>query len=320
MRALITTPLLTCLSVCCGWAVASATPVEQIDWKNRTYQHRDAGAVEVKGGVWEIAPNEEEEENYPQSLTINKVMFADLTGSGAKEAIILSQYWGGGTEQLDQLKIYRATAKGVELFARIPGGDRGDGGIAMASVEGRVVKVTRMGALNIDGACCPSLELDERWSWREGAMRLLEEETVVRVISGGAKGLTFKGEFAAARAALKANKTQEAVERFRHALMLKPKHATAWAELGFTLMKDQDYMAPEVLNYAIQLEAKPKRKAAGYYNLGRAHMFTKDYPAAVKAYERSLALRPDNKATMSALEEARVALKEAEAKAKQAKP
>ncbi|MBU1429843.1 tetratricopeptide repeat protein [Myxococcota bacterium] len=282
-------------------------PVTEIDWKNRAFQDPEHGAVRFQDGLYTF-PVEPEEEIH-QTLTLRGVHFGDLEGDAAQEAVVLTQHWGGGTGLFDAVEIFRATPKGVEAFARIPGGDRGDGGIIDVVVEGRVVKVTRMGSMNIDGACCPSLEIDERWVWRDGAMRLVEDELIVRVRSDAPKGQTFKGALKAARAALKAGDSGEGVEQLRAALSLEPKSPVAWSELGFALMKNDDLLAPLVLRYALQLEVKPKRKAAGWYNLGRAYASVKDHAAAARAFEASLALRPENRATMTALEAARAALK-----------
>ena len=51
------------------------------------------------------------------------------------------------------------------LIGSIPGGDRGDGGLANVSVEGNALIVDRNRLGEEDGACCPSKLVREVWHW-----------------------------------------------------------------------------------------------------------------------------------------------------------
>ena len=169
-----------------GGAAVAAGDIRAVDWANRTYQSGD-GTFTVKDGSAEFAFDEEGNEVAPDFqpkdpdafvehgyFNVTPPRFGDVDGDGADDALVIHVYNGGGTGQFDGITLY--TMRGGEPVAlgEIPGGDRGDGGISDARLEGGVVLVERMMSQADDGACCPSKLQHERWAWRDG--KLVEDE------------------------------------------------------------------------------------------------------------------------------------------------
>ena len=86
----------------------------------------------------------------------------------------------GGGGQFDGVTLYTMRGGAPVALGEIPGGDRGDGGISDAHIEGGVVLVDRMMSQEGDGACCPSKLQQERWAWKGGAF--VEDEAARRLV------------------------------------------------------------------------------------------------------------------------------------------
>jgi hypothetical protein len=170
-----------------GGTIASSTAsgvepsVRSVDWLNRTYTS-DGGSVTVVNGDYEYAFDEEgnqvaadyeprDPDGYVErgSFMVSPPVYGDVTGDGVEEAIIISTENSGGTGRFDAIDVYAIRGGQPVVIGGIPGGDRGDGGIAEAKVEGGVIVVWRMASQEEDGACCPSKVQVERWSWKGDA-------------------------------------------------------------------------------------------------------------------------------------------------------
>ena len=294
---------------------AKGQPMRQVDWKNHTYQHSEAGGVvTLKAGEWGQDHVEDGEVMYSESLDLHGVIYVDLNGDAIEEAVVHLNYWGGGTGRFDELLVYtRGPDQKPKLIGRIPGGDRGDGGIAGLKAVESAVQIGRMMALAPDGTCCPSLVLDERWALIGGEMVELADHRRISAMEDDRpdpSGQKYKAAYKAGMAELKGKGYEVAVKHFIDALSYRPRDTKATAKLGFALMKSGDFTAAAVLSAAAAAQKDPKKKAMILYNAGRVAMDGKSYAEAIKHFEGSLKLRPGNAPTESAL---------AEAKAQQAK-
>ena len=164
-----------------GASAPAAGDIHAVDWANRTYQSGD-GTFTVKDGAAEFAFDEEGNEVAPDYqpkdpdgyvehgyFNVTPPRFGDVDGDGADDALVIHVYNGGGTGQFDGITVYTMRAGAPVALGEIPGGDRGDGGISDARLEGGVVLVERMMSQADDGACCPSKLQQERWAWKGGA-------------------------------------------------------------------------------------------------------------------------------------------------------
>ncbi len=175
-----------------GGAAVAAGDIRAVDWANRTYQSGD-GTFTVKDGSAEFAFDEEGNEVPPDFqpkdpdafvehgyFNVTPPRFGDVDGDGADDALVIHVYNGGGTGQFDGITVYTMRAGEPVALGEIPGGDRGDGGISDARLEGGVVLVERMMSQADDGACCPSQLQHERWAWKGGAF--VEDEAARQLV------------------------------------------------------------------------------------------------------------------------------------------
>ena len=164
--------------------VASAGPsIRSIDWMNRVYTSGAGGQpYQVENGEYEYAYDEDGNLVAPDYqpadpdafvergyFSVTPPEFGDLTGDGAEEAVIVTLESTGGTGRFSGIDVYTMQGGKEVVLGGIPGGDRGDGGIAGVRIEGGVVVVDRMKSLDTDGACCPSRLVHERWTWNGAA-------------------------------------------------------------------------------------------------------------------------------------------------------
>ncbi len=175
-----------------GGTASTAGDIRAVDWANRTYQSGD-GEFTVKDGSAEFAFDEQGNEVPPDYqptdpdafvergyFNVAPPRFGDADGDGADDALVIHVYNGGGTGQFDGITIYTMRAGQPVVLGQIPGGDRGDGGISDARIEGGAVRVERMMSQDGDGACCPSKVQEETWTWKGGAF--VEDEVARRLV------------------------------------------------------------------------------------------------------------------------------------------
>jgi len=134
--------------------------IRAIDWMNRTYVQGDARYT-VAGGQVET----ELADDLHGFFSVTPPVFGDLTGDGAEEVVIITLEHLGGTGMFTSVDVYGMVEGAEAVIGTIPGGDRGDGGIADVQIDGNAVAVDRYLSLEGDGACCPSQLQHERWTW-----------------------------------------------------------------------------------------------------------------------------------------------------------
>lgn len=113
-----------------------------------------------------------------------------------------------------------------------------------------------------------------------------------------AQASSFREQLKIGRQAVKDKKYAEGITAFTAALKLDPNHAATLAELGWAA-----YLAGELdkaqrfTEQAIAGDASDRTRGAALYNLGRILEDRADKDGAAAAYQRSLALRPNDVVT-----------------------
>lgn len=126
----------------------------------------DGGTVQLRGGEGEYPSTIEMEE--PGNLEVRDVGAADLDGDGVTEHLAMVLCMPGGSGTFDSVRAYHwENGRFVEVAA-IEGGDRADGGLDVARIEGDAVVVGRFSG-DEEGLCCPTHVTDETWQLRDGA-------------------------------------------------------------------------------------------------------------------------------------------------------
>jgi hypothetical protein len=153
-------------------AVAAQDAIKDVDFKNFTFEPYCIGEaaerVTVKDGKFFA---EKQEEGYVDRyyFSIFEVAYGDLTGDGSDEAVVLSVCNTGGTGNFTEGYVNGIIAGKPALLARIPGGDRADGGLRSARVEMGVL-IVESNDPELGGACCPEYIITAKYRVQGGKL------------------------------------------------------------------------------------------------------------------------------------------------------
>src|SRR5580765_1347455 len=119
-----------------GPNVFAQADIHKVDFKNFTYLPSCTDLDDLKGREKITVKNgdfsrSKEADGYTDhfEFTIFAVTYGDVNADGKDEAIVLSVCNTGGTGQYTEGFVYTIKAGMPSLLARIPGGDRADGGL-----------------------------------------------------------------------------------------------------------------------------------------------------------------------------------------------
>lgn len=134
------------------------TDIRKVDFENFTYEPSCAGEettkVTVKNGEF---TSEKQEDGYVDRFffKVFNMIYGNLNGEKAEEAVILSVCNTGGTGNFTEGFVYSMKRGKPTLIARIPGGDRADGGLRKAVIEDGLIVLEYNDPEKTAGACCP---------------------------------------------------------------------------------------------------------------------------------------------------------------------
>ena len=184
------------------FAVQAQTDIHSVDFKNFTYSANCVGEkpeiITVKDGQF---MREKKMDGYVDRMGfgVYSITYGDLNGDGRDEAIILSSCNTGGTGQFTEGFVYTMKAGKPWLWARIPGGDRGDGGLVSAKADGGLLVVEANAIDGSNGSCCPQFIETSKYRIANGKLvasgKSVRREAVPRErvsFDKGASSKTFK--------------------------------------------------------------------------------------------------------------------------------
>ena len=181
---------------------AAQSGIRSVDFKNFTYPAHCLGEtpsdITVKNGEF---AEEKQMDGYVDRFYFNvfDIAYGDLTADRQDEAIVLTVCNTGGTGNFSEGFVYSLKARKPTLIARIPGGDRADGGLRSTRVENGLL-VVESNDIGPDGAaCCPQIIVTTRYkvaggrivkSGKETRRDIYPKERVT--FEKGASGKTFR--------------------------------------------------------------------------------------------------------------------------------
>lgn len=101
-------------------------------------------------------------------FTLESVEFADVTGEGQEEAVVVLHFRTGGTQQTDYVYIYSFAAGKPKLLAYFHSGDRGSSGLYRVYGENAKLVVELFDPEKRSGDCCSSGFVRTRYKWHNG--------------------------------------------------------------------------------------------------------------------------------------------------------
>jgi hypothetical protein len=167
---------------------AAQTNIRQVDFKNFSYpwspysgwphqlewlEASEHGRIQLTDGRW----RDNEVENPKDiagiepfaGLTYEEVQFADVTGNGQTDAIVVLRYDTGGTQYSHCVYIYSFVAGKPKLLAGFHSGDRASSGLYRVYGKGGRLVVELFDPVKGSGDCCSTGFIRTRYGWHNGA-------------------------------------------------------------------------------------------------------------------------------------------------------
>ena len=148
--------------------------IRKVDFKNFTYEpscaYDENKKITVKNGEYSY---EKPADGYTDRFffKVFEISYGDLNGDNSEEAVVLTVCNTGGTGNFTEGFIYTLKDGKPALFAKIPGGDRADGGLRTARVDNGQLVVESNDASETGGACCPEFILTTRYDASTGKLK-----------------------------------------------------------------------------------------------------------------------------------------------------
>ena len=148
--------------------------IRRVDFKNFTYEpecaYDDNKKITVKDGEYSY---EKPANGYTDrfDFKVFEVSYGDLNGDNSEEAVVLTTCNTGGTGNFTQGFIFTLKDGKSALFAKIPGGDRAEGGLRTAKVDNGQLVIDSNDPGETGGACCPQFILTTRYDVSSGKLK-----------------------------------------------------------------------------------------------------------------------------------------------------
>ena len=107
-----------------------------------------------------------------EGFTFESVKYADLTGDGNEEAIIVVRYHSGGTQTTNYVYIYTLEEHGPKLLAYCHTGNRSDSGLYGVYARNGLLIFELLDPARASGDCCSSGVLISHYKWQQGVFKL----------------------------------------------------------------------------------------------------------------------------------------------------
>lgn len=103
-----------------------------------------------------------------EGFKLESVKFADLTGDGQDDAIVVLRYYTGGTQNTNYVYIYKVRNGTPELLAYCHTGDRADHGLYKVYGSDGLLIFELLDPKKQVGDCCSSGIVTTRFKWQQG--------------------------------------------------------------------------------------------------------------------------------------------------------
>ncbi len=162
-----------------GCSISAQSDIRKVDLKNFTYEPACTGEkpekVTVKDG--EIS-REKQEAGYVDRFffKVFNITYGDVTGDGIDDAVVLSTCNTGGTGNFTEGWVISMRGGRPGVTAHIPGGDRAEGGLRDAQIEGGQLIIRSNDPGEGGGACCPQVVVTTRYKVINGKLSQVGKE------------------------------------------------------------------------------------------------------------------------------------------------
>ncbi len=106
-------------------------------------------------------------------FSLSSVSFADVTGDGRQDAIVVIHYGTGGTQQTDYIYLYAPSPAGPRLLAYCRTGDRAYSGLQKVYGEHEQLVVELSDPAKMEADCCSAGIVRTRYVWRNERFQII---------------------------------------------------------------------------------------------------------------------------------------------------
>ena len=121
--------------------------------------------VDLKNGRVPISAEDSGSDAPFRGLTLESVRYADVTGDGKTDAIVVLRFDTGGTQYSHYVYVYSVTAHRPKLLAYFHSGDRANHGLYRVYGQGGKLVVELFDPDKQQGDCCSSGFVRSRFKW-----------------------------------------------------------------------------------------------------------------------------------------------------------
>lgn len=184
--------LLLCFGCACVVGVSFRGSIRRVDFASHEYPWRDdqswpkplewlspsgSSRVRLVNGRWnlpESLPRTESDFNFPfAGLTLEEVIYGDLTGDSKDEAVVVLRFDSGGTQYYYWIYVYTGPAEQPNLMAYSRAGERADRGLYRVYVRDHSLVVEVYDPDERQGDCCSAGFVRYRYRWNGNAFVML---------------------------------------------------------------------------------------------------------------------------------------------------
>lgn len=155
-------------------AAYGQTSIRQVDFKNRLYPlsgptlgHDHLQWLDLSGKRHFRLVQGKDSPHSP-TFELSSIQYADVTGDGKEEAIVVIHQNTGGTQQSNYIYVYTSQNGEAELLAYCYTGDRAYSGLYGVYAKDGLLVVELNDPSKSEGDCCSIGFIRTRCAWRNG--------------------------------------------------------------------------------------------------------------------------------------------------------
>jgi len=159
------------LALVCVGSAAGQGSIRQVDFKNFTYPLSGPTLGHDRLQWLDLSTKRHiglQNGKDASGFSLSSAQFADVTGEGKEDAIVVLHFDTGGTQQTDYVYIYSFKAGKPKLLAYCHTGDRAYSGLFKVYGESGKIVFELLDPKKAIGDCCSTGFIRTRYKWKNG--------------------------------------------------------------------------------------------------------------------------------------------------------
>jgi hypothetical protein len=153
--------------------------IRQVDFKNFSYPLSSRLLSHARLQWLDMSPGSMKEKAIPivngmdgSGFILQSVAYADVTGDGKEDAVVVVRYDSGNTQNTHYVYIYTMADGHPKLLAFCHTGGGTNLGLHKAYGEQGLLVIEMLDRQSVPGTCCTSRFVRMRYKWRDGGFQI----------------------------------------------------------------------------------------------------------------------------------------------------